>query len=92
MVTRTLAFVDIVRDGDSFHTQTHDEVRLVDVCAPEQGQPGYTLAKQHLETLILRKTVTLATRGRDIYGRVLADVYVGRIHVNQAQRDCGYRC
>ena len=92
MTTTGLAFVDTVRDGDSFHCLPDGEVRLVDVCAPETGQPGSALAKQRLEALILRNNVALRRVARDVYGRLLAEVYVGFTHVNEAQRNNGYRC
>ena len=92
MVTKTKTYVDIVRDGDSFHSLPAGEVRLVNVCAPEKGKPGYAQAKSLLEGLILRKHVTLSHHGRDVFGRVLADVYVGNTHVNAQMRSYGYRC
>ena len=92
MVLTTTHHVDTVRDGDSFHTTSTGEIRLVDVCAPERGNPGYTLAKSRLEALILHKRVTIRAYGRDKYGRVLADVFVGNTYVNAVQRQYGYRC
>ena len=92
MVTKQMSYVDTVRDGDSFHTREKGEVRLVDVCAPEKNQMGFSLAKQRLESLILHKNVRLIPKGRDTFGRLLAEVYVGPIHVNLAQRSNGYRC
>ena len=92
MVVTGIAFVDTVRDGDSFHCMSDGEVRLVNVCAPESYEPGYALAKQRLEGLILRENVRLVRHGWDTYGRLLADVHVGLTHVNEAQRRNGYRC
>ena len=90
-ITSTTTYVDVVRDGDSFHG-TSGEVRLVDVCAPERGRPGYELAKTQLESLILRKTVTMITHGRDTFGRLLADVHVNGVHVNARMRTNGNKC
>ena len=92
MVSTRTHYVDIVRDGDSFHTTTIGEVRLVNVCAPEEGRPGYALAKSRLESLILHQRFTIKVYGRDRYGRTLADVYVSMTHVNEVQRQHGYRC
>lgn len=92
MVLTRSHYVDAVRDGDSFHTTSVGEVRLVDVCAPEQGRPGYASAKSRLAALILHQRVTIRAYGNDIYGRVLADVFVGNTHVNAVQRQHGYRC
>ena len=92
MVT-TASRVTIVRDGDSFHSSPEGEVRLLSVCAPEKNRPGYALAKRHLEALILSRTVTLQHNNiRDTYGRLLADVYVDRVHVNARMRALGYTC
>lgn len=89
----TATRVTIVRDGDSFHSTPEGEVRLLGVCAPEKGKPGFALAKQRLESLILNKVVTLShSNVRDPYGRLLADVYVDTVHVNARMRSYGYTC
>jgi hypothetical protein len=41
------------------------------------------LAKTALENLILSKTVTLKNVQNEKYGRILADVYLDDLHVNQ---------
>ena len=43
-----------------------------------------------LEDLILHKQVRLENRSQEKYGRLLADVYVGDIHINQWLLDKGY--
>lgn len=91
VTTGVSAYVTIVRDGDSFGS-TVGEVRLAGVCAPERGRPGAEVAKQRLERLILHRTVVLNQRGRDSYGRIVAEVYVNGIHVNAAMRGYGYTC
>jgi endonuclease YncB( thermonuclease family) len=40
------------------------------------------IAKQELETLLLHKEVTLQNIQNEKYGRILADVYLGDLHVN----------
>jgi len=44
-------------------------------------------AQSHLEQLIIRKTVTLQNVSTEKYGRVLADVYLGNIHINKYMID-----
>ena len=92
MTTTGTSFVDVIRDGDSFHSSPDGDIRLVDVCAPQQGKSGYSTAKRQLESLILGKNVRLVLHGRDSHGRLLADVYVDATHVNEAQRHNGWRC
>ncbi len=52
-----------VVDGDTFDVVagngTEYRVRLADVNASELGQPGYREAREHLETIVLGKTVFL---------------------------------
>ena len=87
MQTKTQThLVTVVRDGDSFGTQRGTEVRLANVNAPEKGKPGYLSAKRKLESLILRKYVEVNPVATGPYGRVVAQVYVGRIHVNEEMR------
>lgn len=73
------AFVTRVIDGDTFDTDPVGRVRLADIDAPEEGEPGAAGAVAHLASLVYRKRVYLDVddlRGRDVYGRVVADVYV----------------
>ena len=71
--------VTTVIDGDTFWI-TNDKVRLADINAPEQGsEPGYSIAKYALSSMVANKTVYLDTdqkTGRDPYGRLVAVVYV----------------
>ena len=78
--------VTVVRDGDSFGTSSGTEVRLQNVNAPEKNQPGYLAAKRKLESLILRKHVDVDSVATGNYGRLIADVYVGNVFVNEEMR------
>jgi len=42
-----------------------------------------TNAKEELENLILNKTITLKNIKNEKYGRILADIYIDNLHVNQ---------
>jgi micrococcal nuclease len=69
------------------------QVRLNGVDSPElksKCEDEKMIAKksqQHLEQLILRKTVTLQNVSTEKYGRVLAEVYLGNIHINKYMID-----
>lgn len=76
-----------VIDGDTFETASRKHpVRLANVNAPEQGQPGYGTATNELAKLISDQNVTIDTVARDRYGRSVANVKVGSQSVNRAMR------
>ena len=52
-------------------------------CGTEQEKQCAILAREELETLILEKTITLKNIQNEKYGRILAEIYVDEIHVNQ---------
>lgn len=79
-----LFYVEEVYDGDSFRVsgwhlngREGTGVRIADSDAPERGEPGYEEAKRRLTSLILGKHVGLDSKAIDVYGRLVADVYVG---------------
>jgi micrococcal nuclease len=81
------ARVTFVPDGDSLVvTQDGREirVRLFGIDAPEKGQVMASAARSLTEQLCLHRDVELVQRGTDVYDRLLADVYVEGVHVNQA--------
>lgn len=76
-----------VIDGDTFKTASRkNSIRLANVNAPERGAKGGSAAKQGLSRLITGKTVSVDTVARDVYGRSVANVKVGRKSVNKAMR------
>jgi endonuclease YncB( thermonuclease family) len=66
-------------------------VRLNGIDTPEMKGPGVTAdeknaanqAKDFISNLILNKYVRLENVQNEKYGRILADVYIGDIHVNE---------
>lgn len=76
-----------VIDGDTFET-THKgrkrSVRLANVDAPEKGIKGGAKATKALKDLIQGKEVVIDTVAKDVYGRAVAKVKVGRKSVNNA--------
>lgn len=71
-------------------------VRLFGIDAPEikgkseEERAAAHLAQQALEGLILHKIVRLENRGQEKYGRILADAYIGEIHINKWLLDNGH--
>jgi micrococcal nuclease len=79
------AHVVEVIDGDTFKTQYI--IRLEGVDAPELSQSGGEEAKQKLESLILDKDITYEEKARDEYARIIAQVWVDSLNVNDAIND-----
>lgn len=76
-----------VIDGDTFRTASRKHaVRLANVDAPEKGRPGAVAARKKLARLIGRREVSIQTVARDVYGRSVANVRVGRESVNKKMR------
>ena len=74
-----------VKDGDSLVVRVQGvtmEFRLADVDAPELDQPYGRKAKQELEQLTSGQQLVLAPVDTDRYGRTVAQIWNGNIHVN----------
>ena len=92
-----------VYDGDTFTLAAYlpynesplyrFSVRLRGIDTPEikgsteEERTVAVLAKTELTNMIMDKTVVLTNVGTEKYGRILAEVYVGDIHVNQHMID-----
>ena len=86
------AHVVFVIDGDTITLEGGEKVRLIGIDTPERGEDGYEEAQQALTELVLDKTVMLVPQksNRDIYGRLLRDVYVDDLFVNLYLIEAGY--
>lgn len=76
-----------VIDGDTIDVQLTSgpiRVRLNGVDTPERGQPWAVEAGHALRALVLSKQVSLEPFTQDRYDRLVADVFVGAVNVNQA--------
>jgi endonuclease YncB( thermonuclease family) len=77
-----------VSDGDTLTVRVgplaEEKVRLVEIDAPERGQPYGAAARQQLSAMVQGRTVRLRREGRDRYGRTLARGYAGGDDVNKA--------
>ncbi len=81
-----LARVTYVPDGDSLVVIRRGEeirVRLLGIDAPEKGQVMASASRSLTEQLCLRHDVELVEHGTDKYDRLLAEVYVDGVYVNQ---------
>ena len=74
-------------DGDSMVVLTRQNkevyVRFEGIDCPEKKQDFGEKAKQVTSGFCLGKTVRIQKTGRDRYGRMLANVYVGNLCVNK---------
>lgn len=76
-----------IADGDTF-TMIFDNgfevrVRLNGIDSPEKKQAFSNRAKQTLSDLIYNKKVKVYYESKDRYGRVLGDIYIDNLNVNQ---------
>ena len=67
------------------------KVRLIDVCGPGDGEPGFQLGIRRLAKLVRGKDIQIEWRTEE-GGNAVADVYVGGVRVNEKMRAWGYRC
>ena len=66
-------------DGDTIevlHNKKPQRVRLYGIDCPETRQAFGTRAKQATSALLFAKIVTVESRGRDKYSRIIADVFL----------------
>lgn len=61
-------------DGDTYIFNYNERVRLYDVDCPELSQPYGKEAQNFATDLLLDKEVFLDRKGKDKYGRTLADI------------------
>jgi endonuclease YncB( thermonuclease family) len=78
-----------VYDGDTFYVGV-ETIRLRGIDTPELGEPRAYEAKRRLIELLHAGPVTIVRRAEDVYGRIVADVYVGGRNVATVLRAEGY--
>lgn len=69
-----------VIDGDIF-AYGAERIRIQGFNAAEHSDPGGVEASQRLETLLRQGPVTMIPKATDIYGRIVAQVFVDRHNV-----------
>ena len=75
-----------IADGDTITVlvdRQQVKVRLSDIDAPERAQDFSQRSRQALADLVFGKEVKVVTHGKDRYGRVIGDVFVGGKPVNE---------
>ena len=78
--------VSLVQDGDTFQTNRGLWIRLNHVNMPEEGEHDYNEAKNYLMQLIYGREVVIHPVATDVFGRYVADVWMGGLSVNDAVR------
>ena len=78
-----------VVDGDSIDLKDGRRVRLLAIDAPERGRCLFEAGRKKLEEIVLNKRVKLEDAVVDDYGRLLANVFVGKILVNKVMLEEG---
>lgn len=82
-----------VTDGDTLTMQVGsaapERVRLIEIDAPERGQPYGAASTRELSRRVSGKTVRLKREGEDRYGRTLGRVYADGEEVNAAMVRAG---
>ncbi len=82
-----------VVDGDTIRARADGEeikIRLIDIDAPEIGQPFGNKSKNFLNKLLYEKKVTLLAEGKDRYGRVLGNIFSDESNVNAMMVKFGF--
>jgi micrococcal nuclease len=71
-----ICHVKLVIDGDTLECDKL-KIRLCGVDSPEKSQPYGSTATAKLTQLALNKNVHLIPSGSDVYGRLIAEVWLG---------------
>lgn len=97
LISPCMAFAESIRgvvinviDGDTVillertpeQMRTH-RIQLEGIDTPERGQDGYEGAKEYLEKLIWGETVTVRYTENDRYGRILGEIWHGKMFINE---------
>ena len=82
---RFSAYIGKVIDGDSFRAVSED-MRLEGVYAPEINSERGRKAKAKLEGLILGKNIEYEEQARDVYRRLIVQVWLSGMNVNLAMK------
>ncbi len=76
-------------DGDTIRAGP-DRIRLRGIDTPELSEPEGEAAKQRLAELLRNGIVRIVPRGRDVYDRLIADVFVNGQNVADILRSEGF--
>jgi micrococcal nuclease len=88
--TRLLSTLQISAvDGDTIRAGP-DRIRLRGIDTPELSEPGGQAAKERLAELLRNGIVRIVPRGRDVYDRLVADVFVDGQNVADILKNEGF--
>ena len=80
----------VVVDGDTFVTKEDQIIRLTSINAPEMERCGGKEAQKELERIISGKPLYLKVLFRDIYNRLVADVFTPEGSVSEKMLTSGW--
>ncbi|MEK9140422.1 MAG: thermonuclease family protein [Nitrospirota bacterium] len=78
-----------VVDGDTIRVGG-ERIRLRGIDTPEMSELEGPAAKRRLEELLRSGSIRIEPRGRDVYNRLLADVFVNEQNVAEILRSEGF--
>jgi len=78
-----------VVDGDTIRYGT-ERIRLRGLNAPELSEPGGIEAQQRLAELLREGNIRIVPHGKDVYGRMLADVFISDRNVAEIMTSEGF--
>ena len=97
MLLAALASVVIAScyDGDTCTTTTGERVRLTCIDTPElRGMKAMPVlaraARDHLRDLVVGKTVGIRRITEDRYGRTVAELFIGKMNIQEEMVATGY--
>ena len=76
-------------DGDTIRVGS-ERIRLRGIDTPEMSELEGPAAKQRLEQLLRSGPIRIEPRGRDVYHRLVADVFVNERNVAEILRSEGF--
>ena len=78
-----------VVDGDTIRYGT-ERIRLRGLNAPELSEPGGIEAQHRLAELLKEGDISIIPHGQDVYGRMLADVFISNRNVAEIMTSEGF--
>jgi micrococcal nuclease len=76
-------------DGDTLRVGS-ERIRLRGIDTPEMSELDGPAAKRRLEELLRGGSIRIVPRGRDVYDRLVADVFVNEQNVAEILRSEGF--
>ncbi len=76
-------------DGDTIRVGA-ERIRLRGIDTPEMSELAGPAAKQRLEELLRSGPIRIVPRGRDVYDRLVADVFINEQNIAEVLRNEGF--